>query len=72
MFFMLFYLLINGGINIFLIAYVAPYKYKFTDTHTHTHIYTGFPGGASGKEFTCQCSLDITDAGSIPGLGSFL
>ena len=37
---MLFYLLINGGINIFLIAYVAPYKYKFTDTHTHTHIYT--------------------------------
>ena len=24
-------------------------------THTHTHIHIGFPGGASGKEPTCQC-----------------
>ena len=23
-------------------------------THTHTHL-SGFPGGASGKEPTCQC-----------------
>ena len=45
-----------------------PYKYKFIHTHTHT----GFPGGPRGKESTCQGSLDITDAGSIPGLGSFL
>ena len=28
----------------------------------------GFPGGASGKEFTCQ-ARDIKDVGSIPGLG---
>ena len=28
----------------------------------------GFPGGASGKEFTCQCR-DIRDVVSIPGSG---
>ena len=27
-----------------------------------------FPCGASGKEPSCQCRLDIRDAGSIPGL----
>ena len=27
-----------------------------------------FPGGASGKEFTCQCR-DSRDAGLISGLG---
>ena len=26
-----------------------------------------FPDGASGKEATCHCRLDIKDAGSIPG-----
>ena len=36
-----------------------------THTHTHTHVYTGFPGGASGKEPTCR-SEDVRDAGSIP------
>ena len=29
----------------------------------------GFPGGASAKEPTSQCRLDISDAGSIPGSG---
>ena len=29
----------------------------------------GFPGGASGKESTCQCRLDVTDTGSIPESG---
>ena len=29
----------------------------------------GFPDGTSGKEPTCQCRLDIRDAGSIPGSG---
>ena len=29
----------------------------------------GFSGGASGKEFTCQCRRHIRDAGLIPGLG---
>ena len=29
----------------------------------------GFPGGASGKEPTCQCKLDVRDSGSIPGSG---
>ena len=28
----------------------------------------GFPGGANGKEPTCQCR-GIRDAGSVPGLG---
>ena len=28
----------------------------------------GFPGGASGKEPTCQCR-DIREAGSTPGSG---
>ena len=28
----------------------------------------GFPGGASGKELTCQCRR-LRDTGSIPGLG---
>ena len=28
-----------------------------------------FPGRASGKEPTCQCRLDLKDAGSIPGWG---
>ena len=29
----------------------------------------GFPGGTSGKEPICQCSLDIKHASSIPGSG---
>ena len=29
----------------------------------------GFPGGASGKEPTCQCRLDVRDSGSISGPG---
>ena len=28
--------------------------YVYMYTHTHTHL-SGFPGGASGKEPTCQC-----------------
>ena len=28
----------------------------------------GFPGGAHGKEPTCQCRLDIRNIGPIPGL----
>ena len=28
-----------------------------------------FPSGPSGKEPTCQCRLDVRDAGSIPGSG---
>ena len=28
-----------------------------------------FPGGAGGKEDTCQCRLDLRLATSIPGLG---
>ena len=28
-----------------------------------------FPGGTRGKEPACQCRLDGTDAGSIPGSG---
>ena len=28
-----------------------------------------FPGGASGKESTCQCGLDVRDSGSTPGSG---
>ena len=28
----------------------------------------GFPGGASGKEPTCQCRR-LRDMGSVPGLG---
>ena len=34
--------------------------------------FRGFPGGATGKESTCQCRLDITDTGSIPGSGRSL
>ena len=29
----------------------------------------GMPGGSSGKEPTCQCRLDLRDAGLIPGSG---
>jgi len=32
----------------------------------------GFPGGATGNESTCQCRLDITDTGLIPGSGRSL
>ena len=32
------------------------------------YLMWGFPGGASGKEFTCQCR-DIRDVVSIPGSG---
>ena len=31
-------------------------------------LYQGFPDGASGNEYTCQCSK-CKDVGSIPGLG---
>ena len=29
----------------------------------------GFPGGTSGKEPGCQCRLEVTDVGLIPGSG---
>ena len=29
----------------------------------------GLPSGASGKEPTCQCRIDVRDSGSIPGSG---
>ena len=29
----------------------------------------GLPDGSSGKESTCQCRLDVRDAGLIPGSG---
>ena len=29
--------------------------------------FGGFPGGANGKEPTCQGRLDVRDTGSIPG-----
>ena len=32
----------------------------------------GFPGGARGKEPTCQCRLGVGEARSIPGLGRSL
>ena len=31
--------------------------------------FMGFPGGARGKQPTCQCRLGVREAGSIPGLG---
>ena len=34
-----------------------------------SHCTEGFPGGASGKEPTCQCRRRIRDTGSIPGSG---
>ena len=32
-------------------------------------ILQGFPGGASGKEPTCQCGRHERQKGSVPGLG---
>ena len=29
----------------------------------------GFPGGVTGEKPACQYRLDVTDAGSIPGMG---
>ena len=40
--------------------------------HFNVTTYTGLGAShvaASGKELTCQCRLDIGDAGSIPGSG---
>ena len=31
--------------------------------------FWGFPGGASGKQPTCQCRVDIRDSGSASGSG---
>ena len=31
--------------------------------------FMGFPGGARGKQLTCQYRLGVTEAGSIPGWG---
>ena len=31
----------------------------------------GFPGGASGKEHSCSCKLDLRHTGSIPGSGRY-
>ena len=33
-------------------------------------VYLGFPGGASGKEPSCQCQRPKME-GLIPGMGSF-
>ena len=35
----------------------------------YTCMYYWFPGGASGKEPTCQCKLDGRDTALIPGWG---
>ena len=29
----------------------------------------GFPGGVTGEKPACQYRLDVTDTGSIPGMG---
>ena len=34
-----------------------------------SHCTEGFPGGASGKEPTCQCRRRVRDTGPIPGSG---
>ena len=36
---------------------------------TQTYKCMGFPGGASGKEPTCQCRRHESDVGLIPGKG---
>ena len=36
--------------------------------HDHNSM-RGFPGGASGKEPACQCTVDVRDTGLIPGSG---
>ena len=41
-----------------------------TERLNGTELNSVFPGGASGKESTCQCKR-LGDTGSIPGLGSF-
>ena len=35
----------------------------------HSKLLEGFPGSTSGKEFACQCKLDVRDSGLIPGMG---
>ena len=37
-----------------LVGY-SPWGHKVSDTAEHAHIFRGAPGGASGKEPSCQC-----------------
>ena len=39
-----------------------------TEIYAHIYTHTGLPGGASGKESTCQAG-DTGDTDLIPGLG---
>ena len=43
-------------------------KLTVKSVYIYSYIPTGFPGGTSNKEPTCQCR-DIRDAGLIPGSG---
>ena len=55
------YVYVHTHIHVYTYTYIYTHMY----THTHTHTHTGFPGGADGKESTCNAG----DLGWIPGLG---
>ena len=45
---------------------------KNEDLEHYFQDFQGFSGGTSGKELTCQCRLEVKDAGSISGSGRSL
>ena len=54
-----------------LITFLVSVKWYLNVVLIHISLLTngGFPGGTSGKEYTCQCRLDVRDEGTIPELG---
>ena len=51
------------------LAYIIAQHFRTLASKNSVWAYKGFPGGSSGKEAACQCRLEVTDMGSIPGLG---
>ena len=51
------------------LAYIIAQHFRPSASKNSVCACKHFPGGCSGKEAACQCRLEVTDTGSIPGWG---
>ena len=53
-----------------ILAYIIAQHFRTLASKNSVWACKGFPVGSSDKEAACQCRLEVTDTGSVPGLGT--
>ena len=53
-----------------ILAYIIAQHFRTLASKNSVWACEGFPVGSSDKEAACQCRLEVTDTGSVPGLGT--